>query len=47
MKISFENLYVDIWTSGLKGLRIDKETGARFSKVPLTLRARNQIFKSK
>ena len=23
------------------------ETGARFSKVPVTLRARNQIFKSK
>ena len=23
------------------------QTGARFSKVPVTLRARNQIFKSK
>ena len=28
-------------------LRLLKKPGARFSKVPVTLRARNQIFKSK
>ena len=28
-------------------LRVKTESGARFSKVPVTFRARNQIFRSK
>ena len=31
----------------LRALKVKKSPGARFSKVPVTLRARNQIFKSK
>ena len=37
----------DVWLYTLSNTAEFGSPGARFSKVPVTLRARNQIFKSK
>ena len=44
---SFQQVLIQKFAFGPAKLRGLSKNGARFSKVPVTFRARNQIFKSK